>query len=252
MKISIITVCFNSSLTITDTMLSVLGQSYNDIEYIIIDGGSTDSTIEKIKLIEPQFVGRLKYYSGPDSGIYDAMNKGILLANGEVIGILNSDDVYNGSTVVEMIMREFIQNEQLNIVYGDLVYVRADNLNKVVRRWVSKPYNSRFFDNGDVPAHPTLFVRRQRYCEIGFFNLNYRFAADYDLMLRFLKKNNLSAKYIPVVIVKMRLGGVTNNSLFNIFRQNIEILNSWRSNGLNVPIQLLPMKFFKRLIQFIN
>ena len=191
------------------------------------------------------------FISEKDAGIYDAMNKGVLAATGDVIGILNSDDLYQDVTVIESVMNQFIQNPTLDIVYGDLVYVKSDNVDKVVRNWKSNPYHNNFFDKGNVPPHPSLFVKKRIYEEAGLFNLDFKLAADYEFMLRIFKKHNFKSKYINKVIVKMRLGGATNQSFSNIKKQNIEILKAWRHNQLKVPFLLMPLRIIKRLIQFI-
>lgn len=248
MKLSIITVVYNNERTIRDAVESVLGQSYKDIEYVIIDGNSSDKTVEILK----NFKDKLGYFiSEKDVGIYDAMNKGVLAATGDVIGILNSDDLYQDTTVIESVMNEFIQNPSLEIVYGDLVYVKSDDVTKVVRNWKSIPYYNNFFNNGNVPPHPSVFVKKRIYKEAGLFNLDFKLAADYEFMLRIFKVHNFKSKYINKVIVKMRLGGATNKSFSNIIMQNKEILKAWKHNELKVPLLLMPVRIVKRLIQFI-
>jgi glycosyltransferase involved in cell wall biosynthesis len=248
MKISIITVVYNNERTIREAINSVLKQTYSDIEYVIIDGNSIDKTVQLIN----EYSDQLGYFiSEKDKGIYDAMNKGIKAATGDVIGILNSDDLYRDSTVIEIVMNEFIQDPTLDIVYGDLVYVKNNNVDKVVRYWKSNSYYKYFFETGNVPPHPSLFVKREVYEQVGYFDLNYKLAADYEFMLRVFKKFDFKSKYINKVIVKMRLGGATNQSLSNIKRQNIEIISAWKNNNLNVPLLLMPLRFLKRLFQFI-
>lgn len=249
MKISIITVVFNNEKTIKQAIESVLSQSYNNIEYIVIDGNSVDNTVEIIN----EFKDKLAFFiSEKDKGIYDAMNKGVNAATGDVIGILNSDDLYQDNNVLEMVMNQFNQNPSIDIVYGDLVYVKSDNLDKIVRNWKSKTYFNNFFENGNVPPHPSLFVKKGVYEKAGLFNLDFKLAADYEFMLRIFKKNSFNSKYINRVIVKMRLGGATNQSFSNIKRQNIEILKAWNHNELKVPFLLMLLRFFKRLIQFVK
>ena len=247
MKISIITVVYNNEKTIRDAIESVLSQTYDNIEYIIIDGGSTDNT----NIIIQEYIDNLNIYiSEKDNGIYDAMNKGLKLATGNVIGILNSDDFYANNNILNEVMTNFIADHKLDILYGDLVYVKNHNINKIIRTWKSKPYYSKFFDNGFVPPHPSLFLSSRVYHEAGYFSLQYRFAADYDFMLRIFKRYNYKIKYIPLVFVHMRLGGATNNSLKNIYKGNVEILISWKENGYNIPIFLIPKRIFKKLTQF--
>lgn len=248
MKISIITVVYNNEKTIKDAMQSVLGQSYKNIEYVIIDGKSKDNTVNLIN----EYKDKLGYFiSEKDKGLYDAMNKGILAATGDVIGILNSDDLYQDSDVITAVMQQFNADPKLDVLYGDLVYVKSDDTNKVVRNWKSKTYYKRFFENANVPPHPSLFVRRKVYKEAGLFDLEYKLAADYEFMLRAFKKHNFKSKYINRLIIKMRLGGATNQSFTNIVNQNKEILKSWKNNGLQAPFYLMPLRIFKRLVQFI-
>ncbi|MEJ7820908.1 MAG: glycosyltransferase family 2 protein [Chitinophagaceae bacterium] len=246
MKVSVITVCYNSSATIETTIKSVLVQTYSNREYIIVDGGSTDGTLDIIKKYP-----LLKVVSESDRGVYDAMNKGIRLATGDVIGILNSDDIYQDNEVLSDVVTRFNSNSALDILYGDLVYVKKNDTNKVVRKWESKSYFKNFFEYGNVPPHPTLFVKKHVYKEVGFFNIRYKLAADYEFMLRVFKKHRFESKYINRVMVKMRLGGATNKSLKNILNGNKEILCAWRNNGLKIPLILVPMRIIKRLVQFI-
>lgn len=203
MKISIITVVWNNVNTIKDAIESVLNQTYKNIEYIIIDGGSTDGTIEVIQSYGNKIN---KFVSERDEGIYDAMNKGIKLATGDVIGILNSDDFYKSNDVLETVAKEFMVKD-IDCLYGDLEYVDQSNTSKVVRYWKSKPYRKGLFQKGWHPPHPTFFVKREIYHKYGMFNTNFKIAADYELMLRFLEKYQIKSSYIPKVLVSMRLGG---------------------------------------------
>jgi glycosyltransferase involved in cell wall biosynthesis len=248
MKISIITVVYNNEKTIKDAIESVLSQTYKNIEYVIIDGMSKDNTVSIIKKYED----KLGYFiSEKDAGIYDAMNKGIIAATGDVIGILNSDDLYQDTTVINSVMTQFNQNPSLDIVFGDLLYVKSNNVNKIVRNWKSKSYSNNFFEKGNVPPHPSLFVKKKVYDEAGLFNLDFKLAADYEFMLRIFKKHNFKSNYINKVIVKMRLGGATNQSFSNIKKQNKEILQAWKNNNLKAPLLLMPLRIIKRLAQFI-
>ena len=248
MKISIITVVYNNEDTISEAIESVLGQTYKNIEYVIIDGGSKDNTVNCINRYKEQ----LGYFvSEKDYGIYDAMNKGIKACTGDVIGILNSDDLYENFNVIASVMEEFNTDSELDILYGNLVYVKSNDTKKVVRNWKSKSYYQLFFEHANVPPHPSLFVRSKVYNETGLFDLRYKLAADYELMLRMFKKHHFKSKYINKLIIKMRLGGATNQSLSNVVAQNKEILHSWRNNGLHAPFYLMPLRIFKRLTQFI-
>lgn len=247
MKISIITVVYNNHKTIQTAIDSVLGQDYDDIEYMIIDGQSTDGTMDVIRRYGKAIS---QVISEPDQGIYDAMNKGIARCTGDVIGILNSDDVYADPNVLKEVMQVFAQDPELDMLYGDLVYVKNNDLNQVVRRWTSKSYYPTFFEDGHVPPHPSLFVKREVYQQVGLFNLDMRLAADYELMLRVFKLNRYKSRYINRLFVKMRLGGATNASIKNIVRGNQEILRAWKINNFKAPFLLMPKRMVKRLIQF--
>ncbi|QKJ29411.1 glycosyltransferase [Mucilaginibacter mali] len=247
MTISIITVVYNNNETILDAIQSVLSQKNVEIEYIVIDGGSTDGTVELIKKNSDQIS---VFISEPDLGIYDAMNKGIGLAKGDVIGILNSDDVYANSNVLNDVCLSFRNYPETEILYGDLIYVKKDDINKKVRSWKSMPYYKNFFEKGNVPPHPTLFVRSHIYQQAGVFDIKYKLAADYEFMLRIFKKYDFKAKYVDQLMVKMRLGGATNKSISNILNGNKEIVAAWKKNGLKPPLFLMPLRFFKRLAQF--
>jgi glycosyltransferase involved in cell wall biosynthesis len=226
----------------------VLSQSYPHIEYIVIDGASTDDTLKIVRSNEhPNIV----LVSEPDLGIYDAMNKGVQIATGDIIGILNSDDVYQDEAVISDVANYFKQDADLDMLYGDLVYVKSDNLFKIVRKWKSKHRYPMFFEHANVPPHPTLFVKRRVYEEAGLYNLKYQLASDYEFMLRIFKKYHFKSIYIARLMVKMRLGGATNKSFRNIFEGNKEIIRAWKSNGFKVPIYLMPLRVIKRLIQFI-
>lgn len=248
MKVSIITVTYNSEKYLETCIRSVLSQTYHDIEYIIIDGSSKDGTKDIIERYKDKLAISI---SEPDHGIYDAMSKGIKSATGDIIGILNSDDLFENNQVVSTIVKEFEQDRALEIVYGDLLYVLPDSTQTVKRRWISLPYYDKFFDEGHVPPHPTLYLKKGVYQKAGLFNLDYRLAADYEFMLRVFKKHHLRSKYISQYLVRMRLGGATNKNAGNIIKGNTEILRAWKANGLTAPISLMPKRLYRRLIQFI-
>ena len=246
MKVSIITVVYNNKDTIKDAIESVLNQTYKNIEYIIVDGGSTDGTVNIIKNYEDKID---KFISEKDNGIYDAMNKGIKLASGDIVGILNSDDFYASNNIIEKVVNEFIE-KKVDSVYGDLVYVDAKNTDKIVRYWRSKPFKEGLFKKGWHPPHPTFFVRKEIYNKCGLFNLNFKIAADYELMLRFLEKCKISSSYIPQVLVKMRIGGESNKNIKNIIKANIECLKAWEVNDLTVNYFLFFIKPISKILQF--
>ncbi|NQV76935.1 MAG: glycosyltransferase [Lutibacter sp.] len=248
MKISIITVVFNNSHTIRSAIISVLSQTYKDIEYIIIDGASTDGTLEIIN----EYSRKISIIvSEKDNGIYDAMNKGIKKATGDIIGILNSDDLYYDDFIIETIVNKFINDKNLEVLYGNLIYVDKNDISKVVRKWISCEYHTNFFEYGNVPPHPSLFLKREVYSVVGLFNLEYKLASDYEFMLRVFKKYSFKIKYINHFLVKMRLGGITNKNITNIYLGNIEILKAWRNNALKIPILFIPKRILKRLSQYI-
>ena len=227
MKISIITVCFNSQDTIRATINSVLSQSYREVEYLIIDGGSTDNTIKIIK----EFSNRIDVLvSESDSGIYHAINKGINKSSGDVIGLLHSDDIFENDLVLENLMPFFI--EDIDMVYGDINYVDRVNINKIVRKWKSRSYTRNSFKWGWMPPHTGFFIKKHCYLMYGSYNLNLGSSADYELMLRMFEIHQLKSKYISQNITKMRLGGISNSSFKNRLEANRNDRKSWEVNGL--------------------
>lgn len=246
MKITIITAVFNSKDFIETCINSVLAQRYRDKEYIVIDGGSTDGTLEIIK--ESQS-GITKLISEKDNGIYDAMNKGIRQATGDVIGILNADDFYPSSEILGKVAEVF-KKEAIDSCYGDLMYVDSENTDKVIRYWQSGPYDMNKFYQGWMPPHPTFFLRRSIYEKHGFFNLNLGSAADYEMMLRFLLKHRVSTTYIPEILVKMRVGGISNASLKSRIHANRMDRRAWQINGLKPYPWTLLLKPLRKVNQF--
>ncbi len=245
MKVSIITVVYNNKVTICNAIDSVLNQTHKNIEYIVIDGGSTDGTIELIK----GYTNKIDtFISEKDYGLYDAMNKGIGLATGDVIGILNSDDVYFDDNVLESVVKTF-REKKTDSVFGDLYYVDQYDLNKVVRYWKSSNFELGSFANGWHPPHPSFFVKKEVYEKYGLFDLELKVSADFDLMLRFLEKHQISSVYLPKVLVKMRKGGQSNKTIKNIIISNNSILRSFDKNKIKIN------KFtyiFYRLVSKIN
>jgi len=221
LKISIITVCYNNEATIEDTLKSVRDQADVEVEHVLIDGGSTDQTVKVIE--KYPHVGKL--ISEPDNGIYDAMNKGIQAATGDIVGTLNADDFYADSNVLQQVEKVF-QDDSIDACYADLVYVKEDDTQHTARYWQSENYYDGLFKTGWMPAHPTFFVRRSVYEKHGLFDLDYKIAADFELLFRFIEKNGIKTKYIPTILVKMRLGGTTNKSFKNIWIQNKEIVET--------------------------
>ena len=229
MKVSIVTSVFNGATTIEDCINSVRSQTYPNIEHIIIDGCSTDGTIEIINNYKDAIS---KFISEPDQGVYDAMNKGIKLSTGDIVATLNSDDVYADETTVGWMM-EFIQSNGLDAAYGDLVYVERNNTDEVRRFWKAGEYKMGAFYHGWVIPHPTFFCRKQVFEKYGYFNDKFQVAGDFELMLRFIEKHQITVGYLPKVIVKMRAGGKAN-VLRGIFQGNREIIRSFRLNGIRL------------------
>lgn len=226
-KLTLITVSFNSEKTIRDTLQSVVNQSYEHLEYIVIDGGSTDNTC----LIVSEYTGVVsKLICEPDNGIYDAMNKGLRCASGDVVGFLNSDDVFADSQTLLKIGQVF-ESPSIQACYGDLVYVTQDN-SRILRYWKSNVFTKGSFAKGWCPPHPTFYVRRSLVSRLGLFDLTYKLAADADFMMRYLERSNVEVTYIPEVLVRMRIGGATSKSLGNIRQQNSEIFRALQNNEI--------------------
>ena len=211
MNISLITATYNSAATLRDTIQSVISQTFHDIEYIIVDGGSTDTTVEIIKEYEPVFQGRMRWVSEPDNGIYDAMNKGIDMASGEVIGILNSDDFFTSNDILQTVNDAFIADNQLEGVYADVVYVDKDNTNRTLRHFSGKKFSRGRLCYGFMPPHPSFFVKKDCYRKSGPYSLKYPICADYDMFVKMIWELDINTKYIPKVFVTMRSGGASGN-----------------------------------------
>ena len=247
MLVSIITATFNSAETIAETMQSVEAQDYPHIEHLLVDGQSQDETLAIVE----QYPHTATLISEKDNGIYDAMNKGIRVAKGEIIGILNSDDIYAHSSVISTVVRVF-EDQSMQACYADLQYTDAVNTSRVTRTWRSGKYRSDSFRWGWMPPHPTFFVRKSVYDRVGLFDTRLRSSADYEMMLRILVKYNMPAAYIPQVIVKMRAGGMSNASLGNRIRANREDREAWRMNELKPYFFTLYLKPLRKLTQFIK
>ena len=247
MKVSIITVVFNGEKTIKDCIESVLSQSYSDIEYIIIDGKSTDNTPEIVKSYGTKIA---VFLSEKDAGIYDAMNKGIALAKGDVIGILNADDFYHDPFVIERIVGK-LKETQAEGIYGDLIYVDADNTKRISRYWKSGNFKKSNFLFGWMPPHPTFFLRSTSYKKFGTYRLDLGSAADYELMLRVMYKQGISMAYLPQITTVMRVGGVSNKTLDNRLKANKSDRMAWTLNGLTPYWFTLWLKPIRKVLQFV-
>lgn len=246
MKFSLITVSYNSDKTIKETLQSVQQQSYADIEYIIIDGGSKDETLSIIKEYN-SIVSQL--ISENDAGLYDAMNKGIKLATGDIIGFINSDDLFCDDQAIEKVVNIFLDKPSIEGLYADLYYVEKNDTDNIIRRWISG--KQRKFKYGWHPGHPTLYLKRSVYEMHGLFNLDYRLAADFEIMLRFIEKFKIKLFYLPDFFVKMRLGGATNESWKNVYKQNVECIQAFKENSVNVVPFLYPFfRMIPKLFQF--
>jgi len=248
MKISIITVAYNAAATIGDTIRSVLEQDYPAIEYIVIDGASTDATLEVVNRYRDRIA---TVVSEPDAGIYDAMNKGIARATGDVVGILNADDFYIDSRVVSKVAEAF-EDEETGAVFADLVYVKPDDLNRTVRRYHSGHFHPGKFAYGWMPAHPTFFLRKKYYDRFGLYKTDYKIAGDYELLIRMLYIHRIPYVYIPEVLIKMRVGGVSTRSIGSTVVLNREILRACRENGIKTSMFKIYSKYPKKLLELIK
>ena len=248
MKVSIITITYNSEATIKDTIESVVNQTYKNIEYIFIDGKSTDNTISIIKSFGDKISTLI---SEKDNGLYDALNKGIAIATGDVIGILHSDDFYTKTNVIQNIVSVF-DKSNADAVYADLYYVDKNNTNQIHRKWKSGNYKYGMFLNGWMPPHPTFFVQRTIYEKFGSFNLSLTSAADYELMLRLIHKHKIKLAYLPEFIIKMRVGGKSNITFKNRIRANKEDRLAWKLNNVKPYFYTLYLKPLRKIIQLFR
>lgn len=244
MKITVITVSYNTATTIADTLSSIASQTHPDIEHLVIDGQSTDGTLE---MVETHWHPNLVLVSEPDKGIYDAMNKGLSHATGEVIGFLNADDFYADADVLARVAKTFEDDPSVEACFGDLLYVTEDN-QSVLRYWKSRPFWNGSFAKGWSPAHPTFYIRRSALLRLGGFDISYELASDTEMMMRYLETGMVRSAYIPQVQVRMRVGGVTNRSLRNIFHQNQEIFRALKKN--DVPFSMISFMLYKLASRF--
>jgi glycosyltransferase involved in cell wall biosynthesis len=246
LKISIITVVYNGAAFIADAIRSVLGQDYAPIEYIVVDGGSRDGTVDIVR----SFAEKVdRFISEPDQGIYDAMNKGLALATGEVVGILNADDIYANRHIVGKVVRKFLETG-CDALYGDLVYVEANQIDRIVRYWKTGEYYTGAFVDGWMPPHPTFFVRRGVYERLGNFNTSLRTAADYELMLRFMYVHQIQVAYLPEVMIKMREGGASNATIKSRLLAHQEDRRAWVINNQQPKFYTLYLKPLKKIKQY--
>jgi glycosyltransferase involved in cell wall biosynthesis len=247
MKITVITVCFNAQKTIVDTILSVAEQGFPDVEYIIVDGGSTDATMELVKSNSARVA---RCISERDNGLYDAMNKGIQLATGDVIGFLHADDLYADEQVLSRVAAMF-NDMTVDACYGDLVYIAADNAQRTVRTWRAGDFDCKKMYNGWMPPHPTFFVRRHCYLQNGGYRTDMGSSADYELMLRYILCCKIKMVYVPHTLVCMRSGGISNATFRNRISAHAMDWKAWRVNGLLPYPWSLPFKPLRKLLQWL-
>lgn len=248
LKVSIITVAYNAARTLRDTMLSVLRQTYANIEYIVVDGGSTDGTMDIVRSLETDFGGRLRYVSEPDGGIYDAMNKGIRMATGDVVGLLNSDDYFTSDDVVERLAAAF--DDHTDAVYGDVHYIRDGHPEECVRYYSSKRFRPLWLRFGFMPAHPSFYARRSVYDRAGGYKRNYAIGADYEMMVRLFYGQHLRARYVPMDFVTMRAGGASTKNLRSKLTLIKEDIRACRENGVYTNALMVCTKIFYKLFGY--
>ena len=248
MKISIITATYNSAQTLGDTMKSVLSQTYQNIEYIVADGASTDGTCNLIRQFAPRFNGRMKWLSENDNGIYDAMNKGIQMATGDVVGILNSDDYFTSDDVIERVARAF--SDDIDAVYGDVHFIHDGHPNKCVRYYSSKPFRPLWLRFGFMPAHPSFYCRRSVYEKAGLYKTDYQIGSDYEMMVRLFMVHHVRAKYIPLDFVTMRTGGTSTRNVKSRIQLIEDDVRGCRENGVYTNRLMISMKFLYKVFEF--
>ena len=248
LKISIITVSLNAVGNMKQVIDSVANQIDVKLEHIICDGFSSDGTQEIIEKKLEQYI-HINYISEKDNGIYEAINKGIKKANGDIIGILNADDFYVDNTILNKVINQFENDPTIDLIYGNLNYVHKLNPSKIFRNWISKNYYTNFFEDGNDLPHPTMFVRKEVYEKVGNYNTNLKIASDYEWMLRALKVYQIKSKYLPFLMINMRLGGVSNKNIINILHQNYEVLYAWKINGLRPSLLIILKKLLLKVKQ---
>ena len=245
MKISIITVCYNSVNTIENTILSVLNQTYENIEYIIIDAKSNDGTINIIH----KYKKRISFFiSEKDNGMYDAINKGITISTGEIVGILNSDDIYSNYSIIETIAEKFILNNNLDAIIGNIEFITHNR--KILRHYSSKNWNTKKFKFGYMPPHPSFFCKRSIYFKLGLYRTDFKIAADFELMLRYFLINRINYTYVNRTIVSMRIGGLSTKGLSSLYTINKEIKLACEYNNIYTNYLFIYFKYLKKIFEF--
>lgn len=247
--ISIITATFNSAKTLKDTIQSVLRQTNKDFEYLIIDGGSTDETIDIVKSYESEFSGRLKWVSEKDQGIYDAMNKGIKMASGDVVGILNSDDYFTSDDILQTVADAF-KCQEIDAIYGDIHFIRDGNPQKCIRYYSSRMFRPFWLRFGFMPAHPSFYCKREVFEKAGLYSLDYKIGADYEMMVRLFKKYRIMSQYINKDFVTMRTGGASNNNVRSRITLINEDVKACKENGVYTNCLFVMLKFMYKIFEF--
>lgn len=247
--ISIITATFNSAKTLKDTIQSVLRQTNKDFEYLIIDGGSTDETIDIVKSYESEFSGRLKWVSEKDHGIYDAMNKGIKMASGDVVGILNSDDYFTSDDILQTVDNAF-KSHEIDAIYGDIHFIRDGNLQKCVRYYSSRMFRPFWLRFGFMPAHPSFYCKREIFDKAGLYSLDYKIGADYEMMVRLFKRHKIKSLYVNKDFVTMRTGGASNNNVRSRLTLIEEDVKACRVNGIYTNRFFIMLKVLYKIFEF--
>lgn len=251
-KISLITVTFNSDKTLADTIKSVLSQTYKNYEYIIIDGNSQDNTIDIIKNYSPLFYNRLNWISEKDDGLYDAMNKGIKLATGDIIGILNSDDFFTNNNILESVALSFKNNPNIQAIYGDIHFVNPENPNKCIRYYSSKIFKRFLMRFGFMPAHPSFYIKKECFDKYGLYKTDYKIAADFEFLLRTIFVNRISTLYIPLDMVTMRTGGSSTSGIKSHKQIMKEHIRACNENKIYTNCFILSLRYFYKITEIIN
>lgn len=252
MKISLITVTYNSSKTLKTTLESILNQLHTDYEYIVVDGASKDNTVALLKEYEPKFKNNIKWISEPDKGLYDAMNKGIRMATGDVIGVLNSDDFFTSNDILRQVSEALEKNKNLDAVYGDIHFVNPDNLEKCIRYYSSKVFKRGLMRLGFMPAHPSFYMRKACFEKYGLYKTDYKIAADFEYLLRVIFKHKIRTQYIPVDMVTMRTGGASTSGLKSHMKIMKEHLKAFRENGIYTNVFLLSLRYFYKIGELVK
>jgi len=247
--VSIITVCYNSEATIESTIQSVLSQDYPAIEYVVVDGKSKDKTLE----ITSKYASRIaKQISEADKGIYDAMTKGVGLVTGDIVGILNSDDVFASNSIISEVADVFINDPSIDAVYGNIVYFKTEAPDKPVRTWITKPYYDKFFDDGEVAPHPSLFVKKSVYDTIGAYYPDFKISSDYEFMFRAFKVHHYKPYHLNKFVVNMRVGGESTKSFKNVLIGNKEVRIAWEMNGKRPNLRFWLLRITKKVLQLFK